>query len=149
MLFKIVYLEIGHRGNASLRFGRVGLIECRLAYQCHFTLATVGHFQGKAHACDTASDDQKIEFTYHNVLEFISTLSACKSTKKILECDCIRQVYSPVPFFLRIITGFPVAGLSQPSVVWTDGRLSEYSFGAKRMSRKFGLNIPHFGMAVR
>ena len=65
MLLKIIDQEIGHRRYTALCFGRVRLIQRRLAAQRDAVLTGAGYLQRKTHACHAAANNQKIKFMYH------------------------------------------------------------------------------------
>ena len=74
VLFEIVHQQIGHRGDAALCLGRVGLVHGGLTHDGHLALAGIGHLECIAHTGHTASNYQKIEFTYHRNMCFFVIL---------------------------------------------------------------------------
>ena len=78
MFLEIVHLEVGHRGDASLRKVSVGFFQLRLADDGD-GLAFFGHFQGKAHACDARADNQIIVFVNHGCLLYLQAAKLLKS----------------------------------------------------------------------
>ena len=68
VLLEIVYGKVGYGCHASLCLGRVGFFQGGLAYKCDLSLAAFRHAQRIAHSCDTAADNEEVEFVYHNSL---------------------------------------------------------------------------------
>ena len=76
VFLEIVYGEIGHRGDTTLRKTRVGLVELGLTDEAHLSFLRPGHFQGVAHTGYSAADDEEVILIYHRLSVIIAMLSS-------------------------------------------------------------------------
>jgi hypothetical protein len=65
VLFKIIYEQVCHGGNASLRLCRVSLLQRSLADDSNPALVGLGHLQRITHTGYTRADNEKIIFVSH------------------------------------------------------------------------------------
>ena len=65
MLLEVVHQQVCNRGNAALRFCRVGFFQRSLADQNHLAFSGISHLQRITHARNSTSDYQEICFPYH------------------------------------------------------------------------------------
>ena len=67
VLFEVIDERVGHTGDTTLCTAGVGFVEGRLAAECNAILLCASHFERKAHARYTATDDKKI-ILFHMLL---------------------------------------------------------------------------------
>ena len=67
VFFEIIDQQICYRCNAALRFGGVGFFQGGFAHDGNFSFLGTRHLQGKTHAGNAATYDQKIKFSNHLV----------------------------------------------------------------------------------
>ena len=79
VLCKVVDLEVGHRGYAALGFGRIGLVEGRLADDGDGAFARVGDFQCETHTGYAAADDEKVIMVNHRLNKCVIYLLTLQS----------------------------------------------------------------------